>query len=105
MKEINIVWNKVTSYSRIGALILFLGVLPIASFYVGIRVERLRNEQIRLDQSSQHILLQSEHGMCRISDCTIQGLVGGQRLNAGQATSTATSSATISATSSKTSSK
>ncbi|HUO49966.1 MAG TPA: hypothetical protein VMU25_00075 [Candidatus Paceibacterota bacterium] len=28
-------WNEVTWYSRIGALILFLGVIPAVSFYIG----------------------------------------------------------------------
>ena len=76
MKEIHIVWNEVTAHSRFWAIVLFVGVLPGSAFYAGVRVERLRNEQNRLTQFSQQTLFQSEHGMCRISDCTLQALTG-----------------------------
>ena len=74
MKEINIVWNKVTAHSRFWALVLFLGVLPLLAFYAGLKVETYKVEQDRLTGGSQQILFQSEHCMCRISDCTIQNL-------------------------------
>jgi hypothetical protein len=32
-------WNKVTWYSRMGAILLFLGVLPSISFYIGTQYE------------------------------------------------------------------
>jgi hypothetical protein len=37
-------WNKVTWYSRLGALILFIGVLPALSFYIGTQFGRLQAE-------------------------------------------------------------
>ncbi len=73
MKEIHIVWNKVTAHSRFWALVLFLGVLPAVFFYIGVHVERLSNEQNRLTNLSEQTLFKSQHGMCRLSDCSIQG--------------------------------
>lgn len=35
-------WNKVTWYSRWGAVILFLVVVPVLSFYIGTEYEALR---------------------------------------------------------------
>ena len=32
-------WNKVTWYSRLGALILFLGVVPALTFYIGMQYQ------------------------------------------------------------------
>ncbi|MES2623539.1 MAG: hypothetical protein V4576_04005 [Patescibacteria group bacterium] len=43
-------WNQVTWYSKLGALIVFLLVIPILSFYVGTQYERtqqtLKNQSI-----------------------------------------------------------
>lgn len=30
-------WNQVTWYSRVVSFILFLGVVPVLSFYIGMR--------------------------------------------------------------------
>jgi len=87
MKEMNIVWNKVTTHSRFWAILLFIGVLPASAFYAGQRVERLKNEQSQLYQFSQQTMFQSERGMCRISDCTIQELVGNKKVDSIQVTS------------------
>ncbi len=80
MKEINIVWNKVTVHSRFWAIILFIGVLPSLAFYAGIKLDNLINTQDQLAQLSKQTLFQSEHGMCRISDCTIQSVAGGGKI-------------------------
>jgi hypothetical protein len=72
MKEIHIVWDKVTAHSRFWAIVVFIGILPASAFYVGLRVERMNEESQRLTAISQRTLYQSEHGMCRISDCTLQ---------------------------------
>ena len=76
MKELNIVWDKVTTHSRFWALVIFLGVLPALAFYAGIRTEKLHNEQESLTIMSQQTIFKSEHGMCRVSDCTLQPLSG-----------------------------
>jgi len=73
MKKIKIIWNKPTAHSRFWSLILFLGILPSAAFYTGIRVQALKREQEIIQKSSYQILFQSERGICRVSDCTIQG--------------------------------
>ena len=83
MKEINIVWNKVTVHSRFWAIILFIGVLPSLAFYAGIKVDNLINTQQQLAQLSEQTLFQSEHGMCRVSDCTIQSAVEGTKIVSG----------------------
>jgi hypothetical protein len=36
-------WNEVTWYSRLGAIILFVGVLPVLIFYIGVVYERVQN--------------------------------------------------------------
>jgi len=33
-------WNKVTWYSKLGAIILFILVVPILTFYIGTQYER-----------------------------------------------------------------
>ena len=95
MEKIHIVWNEVTSYSRFWAIVLFIGVLPGTAFYVGVRVERSREQEAQLTQASQRILVQSQRGMCRVSDCTIQSVVAipsSTISSTTQATSTASSS-------------
>lgn len=71
-KRVKIIWNKSTPHSRFWALLFFVGVLPAASFYAGVKVEELNRDQEVLQRSSYEVLFQSEHGNCRISDCTIQ---------------------------------
>jgi hypothetical protein len=38
-------WNEITWYSRLGAIILFLGVVPALSFYIGIQYESILSTQ------------------------------------------------------------
>ena len=76
MKEINIVWDKVTAHSRFWALVIFIVVLPALAFYTGILTEKLNNEQESLAIMSQQTIFKSEHGMCKVSDCTMQPLTG-----------------------------
>lgn len=35
----NLEWNKVTWYSRLGAIVFFIGVVPALSFYIGTQYE------------------------------------------------------------------
>ncbi|MEI6396713.1 MAG: hypothetical protein WCO48_01400 [Candidatus Taylorbacteria bacterium] len=79
MKEINIIWDKVTPHSRFWAIIIFIGVLPAMAFYVGMVVEKMNETQSQLYQFSQETLLQSSRGMCRISDCTLQDILGAKK--------------------------
>ena len=37
---LGIKWNDVTWYSRLGALIVFIGIIPALAFYIGIQYER-----------------------------------------------------------------
>jgi hypothetical protein len=34
-----VIWNKVTWYSKLAAVILFIGVLPVLTFYIGTQYE------------------------------------------------------------------
>lgn len=72
MKEVHIVWNKVTAHSRFWAVVIFVGVIPATAFYAGIRVESYSNYNAQLSRSAQQILYRSERGLCRVSDCTLQ---------------------------------
>ncbi len=36
-------WNSVTWYSKIAALILFVGIIPILGFYVGMQYQITRH--------------------------------------------------------------
>jgi hypothetical protein len=36
-------WNEVTWYSKLGAIVLFAGVVPALSFYLGLQYERTRD--------------------------------------------------------------
>ncbi len=40
MIEVEIEWNKVTWYSRLLALVLFLGVIPAIAFYIGVEYQK-----------------------------------------------------------------
>lgn len=33
-------WNKVTWYSKLAAVILFIGILPVWTFYLGTQYEK-----------------------------------------------------------------
>jgi len=33
-------WNKVTWYSKLGAAALFIAVVPVLTFYIGMQYER-----------------------------------------------------------------
>lgn len=37
-------WNEVTWYSRLGALILFFGVVPVFAFYVGSEYQKIHSQ-------------------------------------------------------------
>lgn len=41
-------WNEVTWYSRLGAIILFVGVLPVLSFTIGMQFEKLQSTALVL---------------------------------------------------------
>jgi hypothetical protein len=46
-------WNKVTWYSRLGAIILFIGVVPVLTFYVGVQYQlTLSSQQLQTPHSS-----------------------------------------------------
>ncbi len=32
-------WNEVTWYSKLGAIVLFIGIVPALSFYIGTQYE------------------------------------------------------------------
>ncbi len=102
MEKIHIVWNEVTSYSRFWAIVLFIGLLPGTAFYIGIRVERSKWQEAQLTQASQHILVQSQRGMCRVSDCTIQSLAVSP---SSAISSTTATTSTVTSTTGSTSSK
>ena len=36
-------WNEITWYSRMAAIVFFVGVLPILNFYIGIQYQRTDN--------------------------------------------------------------
>lgn len=42
-------WNRVTWYSRIGALVLFLGIVPALAFCIGARYGAVRQQSADLD--------------------------------------------------------
>jgi len=71
-------WNKVTWYSRLGALILFLGIVPVLTFYIGTQYQlTISNQQPKISPiqisenktttSSIHVLI-SNVGLGRGSD-------------------------------------
>jgi hypothetical protein len=33
-------WNKVTWYSKLGAVILFIGIVPTLTFYIGTQYQK-----------------------------------------------------------------
>lgn len=43
-------FNKVTWYSRLGALVLFIGVIPAVAFYLGMQYEAVMEESTTLPQ-------------------------------------------------------
>ncbi len=48
-------WNKVTWYSKLGAILLFIFVVPIVTFYIGTQYEKtvsLLGENVIIDQGS-----------------------------------------------------
>lgn len=47
-------WNEVTWYSRLGAVILFIGVVPALSFYIGTKFQQKKDETI-INQLSETI--------------------------------------------------
>lgn len=46
-------WNKVTGYSKLGAIILFVGVIPALSFYIGTQYRLVRQTTSNNQQQSQ----------------------------------------------------
>jgi hypothetical protein len=38
-------WNEVTWYSKLGAIILFVGVIPALSFYIGMQYQAVKDMQ------------------------------------------------------------
>ncbi len=53
-------WNEVTWYSRIGAIILFVGVLPVLTFYIGMQYEKLLQQTQRTQNHFQVINISDE---------------------------------------------
>jgi hypothetical protein len=53
----NIKWNEVTWYSKLGAVIFFLGFLPILTFYMGMRYQEVLNTSsfVVVEPIFQHI--------------------------------------------------
>jgi hypothetical protein len=47
-KSSGIKWNEVTWYSRLGAIILFLGVVPVLCFYIGMQYGLIQNLPLAL---------------------------------------------------------
>lgn len=48
-----IVWNKVTWYSKLLAVIFFLGILPAWTFFLGMKYEEAKSAYLMVDQNSQ----------------------------------------------------
>ena len=44
-------WNEVTWYSRMIAIVIFVGVLPTLSFYIGMQYKAFQNVQAIYIQS------------------------------------------------------
>ncbi len=36
-------WNKVTWYSKLAAIIFFIGILPVLTFYIGTQYQEVKD--------------------------------------------------------------
>src|SRR6185295_18676352 len=43
--RVGIEWNKVTWYSKLGAIMLFIGVVPALTFYIGMQYQAVKDIQ------------------------------------------------------------
>ncbi len=61
MKEIHIIWDKVTAHSRFWSIVIFIGIIPALSFYAGMKMRGYRDANIQVYQSSTQSLYEAEN--------------------------------------------
>jgi hypothetical protein len=68
MKEVEIVWDKVTAHSRFWSIIIFIGVLPAFCFYIGMKVQGIIDENSKIYTSSTQTVFNTEHAKTYLPD-------------------------------------
>jgi len=56
---LNLQWKKITWYSRLATLIVFLGLVPILCFYVGMQFQ-VTAETILHERTNEDIFLKNQ---------------------------------------------
>lgn len=77
--SMRIEWNKVTWYSKLGAIILFIFIVPILCFYIGMRYEQTREvvsiNEVNKNDTTEETYYNRSALPVRVGQCIITSIL------------------------------